>query len=155
MHTPYHVARHSGVLQPQYPRPGLPTPVVVTTPELAAACARFDRDKVFTDKAIERSEFIARWVQMPGAYALAVVDHKDNCVLGFAVLRPAVGDTMRLGPLMAGNVDVADALLRGMAKEARGRSVDLDVPDANKFALDLAARLVHRVFLGRCAHSAR
>ncbi len=84
-----------------------------------------------------RAAFLERWIHQPGARALAAPGRAG--LRGYGVARPC-RTGVKIGPLFAGHVDVADALLRGLAAHAPGEPVFLDVPEANPVAVDLARR---------------
>jgi len=79
-----------------------------------------------------RERFLRAWVDRPPGQALACVSEGD--MLGYAVLRQCqVG--AKVGPLFAGDEDVAETLLRGLlAAAGPGTEVFIDMPEANPHA---------------------
>ncbi|MEI7813478.1 MAG: GNAT family N-acetyltransferase [Coriobacteriia bacterium] len=85
-----------------------------------------------------RPAFLSVWIGAPDHTCLGYVD--DGRLLGYGVIRPCrVG--YKIGPLFAMNPDIADALLRTLARSVPGTAeLYLDVPEAHAEALDLAKR---------------
>ena len=84
-----------------------------------------------------RSRFLQDWIQLPGGYALAVVDGGE--IRGYAVMRPC-RTGYKIGPLFAANAGVAESLLVAIASRVPGEPIFLDVPEINGDALALVAR---------------
>ncbi len=85
----------------------------------------------------ERERFLRAWIDRPPGHALACVN--EGSLGGYGVLRPCqVG--AKVGPLMAGDEEVADRLLTGLlAAAGPGREVFIDMPAANSRAASLRA----------------
>jgi GNAT superfamily N-acetyltransferase len=77
----------------------------------------------------ERARFLQAWIDRPRGHALACTS--DGELAGYGVLRPCRAG-VRVGPLMANDEHVAEALLRGLlAAAGPGTEVFVDMPDAN------------------------
>jgi GNAT superfamily N-acetyltransferase len=85
----------------------------------------------------ERERFLRTWVDRPAGHALACV--RNASLAGYGVLRPCrVG--AKLGPVIADDEEVAEALLAGLVAAAGpGADVSLDMPAANHRAASLRA----------------
>lgn len=93
--------------------------------ELDRRCFGFDRDR-----------FLRRWIRPRTGRALGHV--KDGRLDGIGVIRKCESG-YKIGPLFAVNREVAESLFSGLAAEAVGEPVFLDVPECNLDALALAA----------------
>ena len=82
-----------------------------------------------------RPSFLAAWIALPGAVALARL--RDGDLVGFGVVRPC-REGMKIGPLYAADPGVARQLFLALAAAARGEPVFLDVPEPNRDAVALA-----------------
>jgi GNAT superfamily N-acetyltransferase len=79
-----------------------------------------------------RERFLRVWIDRPPGHALAVVER--GALGGYGVVRPCRAGA-KIGPLMAEDADVADALLTGLlAAAGEGTDVFLDIPAANPHA---------------------
>jgi len=91
-----------------------------------------------------RPGFLANWIALPGATALAAVG--DGDVTGFGVIRPC-HDGWKIGPLYAADATVARDLLLALGRAAGGEARDgagpvfLDVPEPNAAGVRLAEEL--------------
>lgn len=86
----------------------------------------------------ERSEFLKRWIAMPGAKALGILD--NGYLSGFGVIRPCRAGH-KIGPLFADNPELAEQLFAALqAKAPEGGPVFLDTPESNAEAVALAER---------------
>jgi GNAT superfamily N-acetyltransferase len=94
-----------------------------------------------------RPGFVERWIAQPGARALAAVD--GGAIRGYGVVRPC-RTGFKVGPLFAADAAVAEPLFRGLGDHAAGAPLFLDVPEANRAAMDLARRHGMREVFG-CA----
>lgn len=85
-----------------------------------------------------RHEFLRTWISRPDTVALGIME--DGRLAGYTVLRPCrVG--YKFGPLFADSPALADALFRaGSGQLPAGTPLFLDVPGANRAAVDLAQR---------------
>ncbi len=84
-----------------------------------------------------RPGFLSAWVRQPGAVALAALD--AGALTGFGLMRPC-REGFKIGPLLADDPEIADALLRGLRARAGGDPVFLDTPEVNPAAVALAKR---------------
>lgn len=82
-----------------------------------------------------RPGFLATWIALPGATALAAV--RDGAVTGFGVIRPCHSG-FKIGPLYAANGTVARDLVLALGRVAGAGPVFLDVPEPNGEAVRLA-----------------
>ncbi|CAO3438204.1 GNAT family N-acetyltransferase [Azospirillum endophyticum] len=85
-----------------------------------------------------RPGFLANWIALPGATALAAV--RDGGVIGFGVIRPCHSG-FKIGPLYAADGSAARDLVLGLARAAGAGPVFLDVPEPNGVAVRLAEEL--------------
>ncbi|WP_371583328.1 GNAT family N-acetyltransferase [Streptomyces sp. NBC_01314] len=83
----------------------------------------------------DRPRFLEHWLTADGHRALARV--VDGRLTGYGVIRPG-RDALRIGPLFADTAADARALLAGLAAEAAGRELAIDVPEPNAAAVALA-----------------
>lgn len=85
----------------------------------------------------ERERFLRVWIDRPMGHALACV--RGDKLAGYGVLRRCrVG--MKIGPLFADRLDVAEVLLSGLLATAGPRTeVFIDMPAANHCATELRA----------------
>lgn len=83
-----------------------------------------------------RTEFLRRWLAVPGALAAGV--RSGSGLSGYGVIRPA-RDGMKVGPLFADDADTARAILgRLVAHAGEGTRVFLDVPEPHLAGVALA-----------------
>ncbi|MER7759774.1 GNAT family N-acetyltransferase [Streptomyces sp. NPDC097619] len=85
-----------------------------------------------------REGFLSAWTGLPGRTLLAAV--RDGEIEGLGLVRACSGPS-RIGPLYARTPGTAAALLHGLAAAAPGRTVSVDVPDANPAAVALMEEL--------------
>lgn len=87
-----------------------------------------------------RPGFLANWIALPGATALAAVG--DGDVTGFGVIRPC-HDGWKIGPLYAADARVAQDLVLALGRAAGSGAgpVFLDVPEPNAAGVRLAEEL--------------
>ncbi|WP_326585250.1 GNAT family N-acetyltransferase [Streptomyces sp. NBC_00481] len=116
--------RYSGVV------PGTPVPDGVRPVEDAASLAAYDT----ACHPADRPRFLRHWLTADGHRALARV--VDGRLTGYGVIRPG-RDALRIGPLFADTAADARALLAGLAAEAAGRELAVDVPEPNTAAVAL------------------
>jgi hypothetical protein len=77
----------------------------------------------------ERARFLRAWIDGPPGHALAFV--RDGSLAGYGVLRPCRMGA-KVGPLLAEDEGVADALLTGLlATAGPANEVFVDMPTAN------------------------
>jgi GNAT superfamily N-acetyltransferase len=104
---------------------------------------RYDQRHVPTP----RTRFLERWVNQPGAGVAAL--REGGALVGYGVVRPCrVGH--KIGPVFADRPDLAETLVRSLMARVEGQRVQLDVPQANAAAVDMALRLGLSVAFG-CA----
>jgi ribosomal protein S18 acetylase RimI-like enzyme len=84
-----------------------------------------------------RAAFVQNWIAQPDAVALAQIAH--GRVGGYAVMRRCRAGR-KIGPLFAEGPDIAQALFDGLAANAVGEVISLDVPEVNPAAVALAER---------------
>ncbi|MFI2039040.1 GNAT family N-acetyltransferase [Streptomyces bottropensis] len=82
----------------------------------------------------DRPRFLQRWLTADGHRALARI--VDGRLAGYGVIRPG-RDALRIGPLFADTAADARALLTGLATEAAGRELAIDVPEPHTAAVAL------------------
>jgi ribosomal protein S18 acetylase RimI-like enzyme len=86
-----------------------------------------------------REAFLRRWIALPRATALGLVDSGGR-LAGYGVLRPCRAG-FKIGPLFADTADGAEALYCGLTVViGPGEPVFLDVPECNPAAIGLARR---------------
>ncbi|MBY6265451.1 GNAT family N-acetyltransferase [Azospirillum sp. 412522] len=85
-----------------------------------------------------RPGFLANWIALPGATALAAV--RDGEVTGFGAIRPC-HTGFKIGPLYAADGTVARDLVLALARAAGAGPVFLDVPEPNGVAVRLAEEM--------------
>ena len=94
-----------------------------------------------------RPAFLERWIARPGGHAIGVCRGSD--LVGFAVSRPCrLGH--KIGPLLADDPAIAETLLDELSQRLAGDSIQLDVPEVNAAAVELAKRRGMREVFG-CA----
>jgi hypothetical protein len=84
-----------------------------------------------------RTEFLRRWLNQPGAHALALLT--DGILAGYGVLRPC-REGHKIGPLFADSPAIAECLFLALSARVPGQSIFLDVPENNPAAVALAQR---------------
>ncbi|MBP2231636.1 GNAT superfamily N-acetyltransferase [Azospirillum agricola] len=85
-----------------------------------------------------RAGFLANWIALPGATALAAVEGDE--LRGFGVIRPC-HEGFKVGPLYAADAAVARDLLLALAAAVGEGPLFLDVPECNGAAVELAGEL--------------
>ncbi len=91
-----------------------------------------------------RRSFLDGWLTAPGHIALGA--RTDGRLSGYGVLRPCRRGA-KIGPLIAANLPMAEALLDGLVARWGGGEVFLDLPETNAAARDLAeARGMEPIF---------
>jgi len=84
----------------------------------------------------DRAAFMRRWLRGdPSRVARVLI--RDGDLAGLGVLRACVSG-WKIGPLFASDRAAAEAMLDGLAYQAGGAPISLDVPDPNGDALALA-----------------
>lgn len=84
-----------------------------------------------------RDRFLQGWIAQDDALALGY--RKDGVLKGYGVIRRCVNGC-KIGPLLADDGDVAEALYAALSTFAAGGPLYLDVPENNPQAMALAAR---------------
>ncbi|WP_432698383.1 GNAT family N-acetyltransferase [Marinobacterium sp. YM272] len=93
-----------------------------------------DYDKPFFPVA--RPEFLASWIDQPGATALGV--RKQGRLAGYGVIRPC-REGFKIGPLYADSPQLAEVLFNDLQQTVPvGAQIYLDLPDTNLEAVGLA-----------------
>ncbi|MHC1726006.1 MAG: GNAT family N-acetyltransferase [Syntrophobacteraceae bacterium] len=85
-----------------------------------------------------RERFLRHWLDAYGAGGFACL--RNGRLAGFGVLRPAVRG-FRAGPILAGDAETAEKILKAMGTMSGGATVALDVPEPNASAVAIAERL--------------
>ncbi len=85
-----------------------------------------------------RPGFLANWIALPGATALAAV--KDGDLTGFGVIRPCHSGC-KIGPLYAADAGVARDLVLALGRAGGAGPVFLDVPEPNGAGVRMAEEL--------------
>ena len=89
----------------------------------------------------ERADFLRCWIHRPHGNAFGFV--RDGVLVGYGVIRPA-RNGFKIGPLLASDAAVAEALLDGLtARIPHASTFCLDVPEVNPQGVALAER--HRM----------
>lgn len=101
----------------------------------------YERDKF----PHERRPFLARWLDMPGAFAVAA--RKKGALCGYGLLRPCRAG-YKIGPLFADTPDIADNIFQQLcARAEKNAPIYLDVPEVNKPGMRMAENYgMQRVF---------
>lgn len=82
-----------------------------------------------------RPRFLRAWIDAPGHRGLAV--KRDGRLAGYGVIRPCrVG--FKIGPLFAETPEQGRAIFRGLMALAPGQPVQLDAPETNPAAVEMA-----------------
>lgn len=84
-----------------------------------------------------RPEFLRRWIARPGGHAVGL--RRGGSLAGFAVSRPCRRGH-KIGPLFADDAAAADALLSEIERRLEGELIQLDVPEVNIAAVEIATR---------------
>ena len=123
----HRTVRFAGTLAPRGPdrtRPLAPA-------DMAAA---LDLDRAVT--GFDRGAFLRDWLTGGARRATRVLE-RDGVLVGLATLRVCVSGC-KLGPVLAADRQAAEALIDGMAAQAGGAPLSIDVPDPNTQAVALA-----------------
>lgn len=96
-----------------------------------AAIAAYDSGLFEAD----RTRFLRGWIAQPGAVRLGAV--RDGNLVGWGLLRRCA-EGHKIGPLLADDADIADALLDALLASVPGEPVYLDVPEPNRAAMRAA-----------------
>lgn len=92
----------------------------------------------------ERTWFLQRWIARPGGHAIGLL--RGDMLVGMAVSRPCRRGH-KIGPLFAVDTLAASDLLGAVERRLDGESIQLDVPEVNAEAVDLArSRSMTEVF---------
>lgn len=130
--TAYRTLKYGGVIRPAGARPAGSGPAVFPAREVEFDdLAGYDRQCYPAD----RRAFVGRWIAAPGHTALAAV--RDETVVGYGVVRPG-HDAFRIGPLFADTKETAGALYDALTADLAGSPVQIDVPEPNRAARELA-----------------
>ena len=119
---------------------GAPPRGTPASPLVDARSVPFDRLAAL-DAALfpaPRPGFLASWIALPGATALAAPG--DGGLRGFGVVRPC-HDGFKIGPLYADDPAAARDLVLGLAAAAGDGPLFLDAPEGNGAAVRLAGEL--------------
>ncbi len=88
---------------------------------------------------VNRASFLQHWITMPNAYALGKIE--NNQLLGYGVIRKC-SKGYKIGPLFAGNFDVAKELFLSLADCCDSSDLLIDIPESHSAAKELT-RLFH------------
>jgi hypothetical protein len=120
-----------------------PAPAAESAPGVTFVDARsigFDRlaayDRRFFPEA--RDSFLAAWISLPERASMVAL--KGGEIAGFAVMR-VCKTSSRVGPLYAASPEIAEGLVGALAARTGAQAIAIDVPDRNKEAVAMAARL--------------
>jgi hypothetical protein len=84
-----------------------------------------------------REEFLRRWIEQPGARVVGL--RENGALAAYGVARPCrVG--FKIGPLFANRADLAHRVLSTLMARIEGHQIQMDVPEANAAAVELAGR---------------
>ncbi len=92
---------------------------------------------------VARGEFLRRWVAVSGATGCAALRSANAgaaTLVGYGVLRPCLVG-YKLGPVFADDPATAHAIIHALIATCPGEQVQLDVPEPNTAAVDMAAAL--------------
>jgi GNAT superfamily N-acetyltransferase len=84
-----------------------------------------------------RPEFLRRWISRPGGHAIGLL--RGDSLAGCAVTRPCRRGH-KIGPLFADDAGAAESLLSEIGGRLDGETVQLDVPEVNAAAVEIATR---------------
>lgn len=92
-----------------------------------------------------RLAFLKGWISQPGAYILGVRENKN--IVGYGVARPCrVG--FKIGPLFAEHELIAKKILLTLMNFVKGQQVQIDIPETNATAIQLASHAGLREVFG-------
>lgn len=82
-----------------------------------------------------RPAFLERWIARPGGHAIGI--RRGESLAGMAVSRPCRRGH-KIGPLFAEDASVAGTLLDELSRRLAGEPIQIDVPEVNPHAIELA-----------------
>ncbi len=92
---------------------------------------------------VPRGDFLRRWVAASGVMGYAAIrssTQSEGVLVGYGVLRPCrVG--YKLGPVFADDADTARTVVYALMSGCPGAQVQIDVPEPNTMAVELATVL--------------
>jgi GNAT superfamily N-acetyltransferase len=132
----YRNARYSSV---DLPPPAMPSRTAGSAEPRPATEVDFDALVEFDGRHCfgPRPEFLRLWIEGPGRDSL-VVAGPDGSIAGFAASRQT-SQGHRIGPVFAGQAEIAESLILGLAARVDGR-VAVDIPLPNRPAIELLER---------------
>lgn len=83
----------------------------------------------------ERTAFLEKWIAMPNAFGLAILEHGTS-MQGYGLIRECKKG-WKIGPLFADNAEIATALFEGLCSKV-AESISIDIPEINVDAIALA-----------------
>ena len=110
------------------------TGIVPIEPSDTDALSDYDR----TCFPAPRRRFLESWLSTDGHVGLMV--REGSNINGYGVIRPCL-DGHKIGPLFAETTDIAESLLRALARHAAGGMIFNDPPEPNTDAVELCGRL--------------
>lgn len=84
-----------------------------------------------------REVFLRKWIEMPESYLLAATQNEKIC--GYGVVSKCVNG-YKIAPFFAKNEAIAKALYEAFVSVFKGKLIQLDVPEINQSAMNLAAQ---------------
>jgi hypothetical protein len=100
-------------------------------------------DRAFVPAA--REAFLSRWIAAPGVITAGV--REKGKLVGYGVVRPCrVG--YKIGPLFAERAEIAELIARNLMRGIPGQNVQMDLPEANASAVDMAERFGFKMSFG-------
>lgn len=86
---------------------------------------------------VQRSQFIGAWVNQKGVIGYAVL--KNDILVGYGIARPC-HQGFKIGPLFANSTTIAESILSSLLADIKGELVQIDIPEPNIAALNLAKK---------------
>jgi GNAT superfamily N-acetyltransferase len=124
----YANVRYGGVIA----APSAPQAGVIDLRKIPLADVEADDATVFPAR---RPAFLRAWIGTPGHVGCAVV--RDDRLAGWGVIRPCQKG-FKIGPLVADDRAIAEAVLSDLVAKVGGGEIFLDVPGINRDAVALA-----------------
>ena len=87
---------------------------------------------------IERKKFLEKWINQPKSFSYAYLDEKKN-IKGYGLLRKCFKG-YKIGPLFAGNSQIADIIYRHLLQNISGENFYFDIPMINQGAVNMVRK---------------